>query len=123
MNKINWYTPKINNISKTLLNKNIKSNFISEGQFTKKLENKIEIFLKSKNVIMTSSGTSAIYLALRTLNVNKKDEIIIPNITYVATLNAVKLAGAKPIIVDVDLETSTIDSKDLKEKLAKGLKQ
>ena len=60
---------------------------------------------------MTSSGTSAIYLALRTLNVNKKDEIIIPNITYVATLNAVKLAGAKPIIVDVDLETSTIDSK------------
>ena len=72
-------------------------------------------FLKIKNVVMTSSGTSAIYLALRSLNIEKNDEIIVPNITYVATLNAVKLSGAKPVIVDVDLKTSTIDLNDLKK--------
>ena len=95
----------------------IASNFISEGSITQKLEVKIGKFLKIKNVIMTASGTSAIYLALRSLNVTNKDEIILPNITYVATLNAVKLTGAKPIIVDVDLETSTIDINDLKKKI------
>ena len=72
---------------------------------------------------MTASGTSAIYLALRSLNVTNKDEIILPNITYVATLNAVKLTGAKPIIVDVDLKTSTIDINDLKKKLIQELRQ
>ena len=49
---------------------------------------------------MTSSGTSAIYLALRSLDVKVNDEVIVPNITYVATLNAVKLTGAKPKIVE-----------------------
>ena len=117
MNKINWFTPKIDNINKSLLKSVIGSNFISEGRITQKLEVKISKFLKIKNVIMTGSGTSAIYLALRSLNVSNKDEIILPNITYVATLNAVKLTGAKPVIVDVDLETSTIDIKDLKKKI------
>ena len=117
MNKINWFTPKIDNINKSLLKSVISSNFISEGKITQKLEVKIGKFLKIKNVIMTASGTSAIYLALRSLNVTNKDEIILPNITYVATLNAVKLTGAKPVIVDVDLETSTIDVKDLKKKI------
>lgn len=117
MNKINWFTPKIDNINKSLLKTTLSSNFISEGKITQKLENKISKFLKINNVIMTASGTSAIYLALRSLNITDKDEIILPNITYVATLNAIKLTGAKPVIVDVDLETSTIDLKDLKKKI------
>ena len=55
---------------------------------------------------MTSSGTSAIYLVLDSLKIsNKTDEVIVPNITYVATLNAIKLTGAKPVIIDVDPKT------------------
>ena len=65
---------------------------------------------------MTSSGTSAIYLALRSLGIKVNDEVIVPNVTYVATLNAVKLTGAKPKIVEVNTLTSTIDLNDLKKK-------
>ena len=122
MNKINWFEPKINKVDKNLLNTAIKNNFISEGKITKNLEKKISKFLKIKNVVMTSSGTSAIYLALRSLNVSNNDEIILPNITYVATLNAIKLSGAKPVIVDVDIKTSTIDLNDLKKKVNKKTK-
>lgn len=122
MKKINWFEPKINKVNKNLLNSVIKHNFISEGIITKNLEKKISKFLKIKNVVMTSSGTSAIYLALRSLNIGYNDEIIVPNITYVATLNAVKLSGAKPVIVDVDLNTSTIDLNDLKKKITKKTK-
>lgn len=122
MKKINWFEPKIAERSKNLMISTLKSNFISEGEITKKLENKISKFLKIKNVIMTSSGTSSIYLALRTLDIGYKDEVIVPNMTYVATLNAVKQTGAKPILVDVDLETSTISLSDLKKKISKKTK-
>ena len=72
--------------------------------------------MKVRNVIMTSSGTSAIYLALRSLKIsNKTDEVIVPNITYVATLNAIKLTGAKPVIIDVDYENSLMSLEDLKK--------
>ena len=64
MNKINWFEPKINKVDKNLLNSAIKHNFISEGKITKNLEKKMSKFLNIKNVVMTSSGTSAIYLAL-----------------------------------------------------------
>ena len=82
---------------------------------TLKCEKELSKFLGTRNVIMTSSGTSAIYLALRSLDVKVNDEVIVPNITYVATLNAVKLTGAKPKIVEVNTQTSTIDLNDLKK--------
>ena len=122
MSKINWFEPKIDNYSKETLNKTIKSNFISEGKVTLNLERKLGAFLKINNVVMTSSGTSALYLALRSLNIKQGDEVIVPNITYVATINSVKLTGAKPIIVDVDKKTSTIDFEDLKKKINKKTK-
>ena len=64
---------------------------------------------------MTSSGTSALYLALRSLNISQKDEVILPNITYVATLNAVKLTGAKPVLADVNKNTSLLDLSEIKK--------
>ncbi len=123
MKKIKWFEPKIGNISKKILNSTIKNSFISEGHVTTLVEKKISNLMRVRNVIMTSSGTSAIYLALRSLKISKKtDEVIVPNITYVATLNAIKLAGAKPVIVDVDFENSLISLVDLKKKINKNTK-
>ena len=122
MKKINWYEPEINKFNYNILKSTIKSNFISEGKITSNLEKKISKFLNIDNVIMTSSGTSALYLALRAINVSSKDEIIVPNITYAATLNAVKMTGAVPILVDVDQKTSTIDIKNLKKNISRKTK-
>ncbi len=122
MKKINWYVPKINNYNNNYLNELIKTNFISEGKMTSRCEKALSKFLGAKNVIMTSSGTSAIYLALRSLGIKANDEVIVPNITYVATLNAVKLTGAKPKIVEVNTLTSTVELDDLKKKINKKTK-
>ena len=116
MKKINWFEPKINNLDYNILRSTFKNNFISEGKVTSFLEKKIAKFLKIKNVVMTSSGTSALYLALRSLNISQKDEVILPNITYVATLNAVKLTGAKPVLADVNKNTSLLDLSEIKKK-------
>ena len=68
MKKIKWFEPKISNISKKILNSTLKNSFISEGKVTSLVEKKISNLMKVRHVIMTSSGTSAIYLALRSLN-------------------------------------------------------
>ena len=65
MNKINWLTPKVDNINKSLLKSVIASNFISEGSITQKLEGKIGKFLQIINVLLTASGTSALQVGLR----------------------------------------------------------
>ncbi len=122
MKKISWFEPRVNDFSKKIFNSTIKRNFISEGNITSLLEKKISNFINIKNVIMTSSGTSAIYLALRSLKISNNDEVIIPNITYVATLNAVKLTGAKPVIIDVDPASCLMDYKQLKKKINKKTK-
>jgi perosamine synthetase len=57
---------------------------------------------------MTTSGTTALTLALMTLNLKPGDEIIVPNYTMIATVNAVKLNGATPVLVDVDPDTFTL---------------
>ena len=70
MKKIKWFEPKIGNISKKILNSTIKNSFISEGHVTTLVEKKISNLMRVRNVIMTSSGTSAIYLALRSLKIS-----------------------------------------------------
>lgn len=83
-------------------------NFVTEFKKTQELENMICNFTGSKYCCMTTSGTSALIISLLSLNISKNDDVIVPNYTMIATVNAVKIVGAKPIIVDVDTETGTI---------------
>jgi len=90
-------------------------NFITEFKQTEKLEKMICDYTGSKYCLMTTSGTSALIVSLLTLDLKPDDEVILPNYTMIATINAIKNAGGKPVIIDVDEKTFTI-SKDLVEK-------
>ena len=90
-------------------------NFVTEFKKTIELEQMICNFTGAKYCIMTTSGTSALILALLCLNIGKNDDVIVPNYTMIATINAIKLIGATPIIIDVASTTGTI-SKELIEK-------
>ena len=57
----------------------------------------------------TTSGTSALFMALSALDIGFGDEVIVPNVTFIATANAVKLTGAKPVLVDVEPGSLNID--------------
>lgn len=83
----------------------LESNFINEGEFTKNFEQKIAELVGAKYAIATTSCTIALFLALKALGVGKGDEVIVPDITFIATANAAELTGATPVLVDVEEAT------------------
>jgi perosamine synthetase len=90
-------------------------NFITEHKKTIELEKIICSYLNVKNCIMTTSCTSALILALMSLNLNNNDEVIVPNYTMIATVNCVKHLGLTPIIIDVDCETYSMTLEEIKK--------
>ena len=106
----------------SLIKRDIDSNFPNEGKFTKLFEKKLSILLKTKYVVTVTSGTIAIFLALKAVGIKKNDEVIVPDLTFQATANAVVLTGAKPILVDIDKKNLLIDEKSLIKKINKKTK-
>ena len=93
----------------------LEDNFITEHKKTEEFERMLCQYIGSKYCIMTTSGTSAIILALMSLNLNDGDEIIVPNYTMIATVNAVKFLNLVPVIIDVDKDTFTLNLEDIKK--------
>lgn len=81
----------------------INTGFVSSvGKFVSKFEDQICKITKSKFSIATSSGTSALHMVLHNFGIGKKDEVLLPSFTYVATANAVKYCNATPNFVDIE---------------------
>jgi dTDP-4-amino-4,6-dideoxygalactose transaminase len=85
-------------------------------------QKELEVYLGVKHVIPCGNGTDALQIALMALNLEKGDEIICPDFTFVATAEAVKLLGLKAIFVDVDKENFTIDIEDIKRAITSNTK-
>lgn len=105
-----------------LLKKTIDNNFPNEGKLTNKLEKEAKKILKSKYAVATTSGTAALYLSFKSIGIKDGDEVIIPNITFQATANAVKMAGAKIVLADIDPSTLLINLRSLKKLISKKTK-
>jgi perosamine synthetase len=84
------------------------TNFIMEFKKTEELEGLLCDYIGCKHAIMTTSGNMALILALMAYEFAPGDEIIVPNYTMIATINSIKMAGATPVIVDVDPTTLTM---------------
>ena len=83
----------------------IKKNWISSfGNYNKQFDKFLSKITKSKNVISVSSGTAALHLALRVLGVDKNQEVIVPSLTFVASVNVIKYLNSNPIFMDVDYD-------------------
>jgi perosamine synthetase len=80
----------------------------SRGKYIDTFEEKFSEYCDVKHGVATSNGTVAIHLALEALGVGKGDEVIVPDLTFAATINAVLYCGATPVIVDVDMDRWTI---------------
>jgi perosamine synthetase len=100
--KIPWWMPQIGGGEYALVKQVLDNNYTNQGPLTERFEAEIAKRLRTKRAIATNSGTVAIFLALKGLGVGAGDEVIVPDITYIATANAVTLAGATPVFVDVD---------------------
>jgi len=91
----------------------LDSNYLNDGAVTEEFERCIAKLVCAKYALSVTSGTAAITLALMGLDVKPGDEVIVPDITFVATANAVILAGARPVLVDVDRKTLNLDARVL----------
>lgn len=76
--------------------------WLTEHSITKKLEENIASYIDRRYAVAVPNGTIAIYLALKANGIGQGNRVAVPNITMVATINAVVWAGATPVLVDVD---------------------
>ncbi len=81
----------------------------SQGQYVRDFEKLFGEFIGSPHAVAVSNGTVALHLALVTLGIGPGDEVVVPDFTFVASINAILHAGATPVLVDVDPHTWTID--------------
>lgn len=87
----------------------------SSGKYITQFENGFSDFCETKYGVAVSNGTVAIHLALETLGVGVGDEVIIPDLTFAATINTVFHANATPVIVDVLEDSWCIDPKEIEK--------
>ncbi|MBX9570418.1 MAG: DegT/DnrJ/EryC1/StrS family aminotransferase [Candidatus Obscuribacterales bacterium] len=100
----------------------IESGFLNDGPLTEKFEAQIAEFLGVPYAVALTSCTAGLYLSLMALGIGHGDEVLVPDITFIATANAVKMTGAEPVLVDVDLETFCISADDAKKKITNRTK-
>lgn len=101
--RINQVEPLLTNSDILAVNKYLKSGgWLTEHNVTKTFENNIAHFVNRKFATAVPNGTIAIYLSLLAAGLGKNDKVAVPNLTMIATINAVLWAGAKPVLVDVD---------------------
>lgn len=116
---IPFYKPWLAELEKEYATKAIESTWISsQGEYLDRFEEEFARSVGAKYAVACNNGTAACHLALLANGIGPGDEVIVPNYTFIATLNAVKYCGATPIIVDVNnlswnivLEESLISEK------------
>jgi perosamine synthetase len=112
---------------KKYLNQCINSTFLAVGKFNDKFEKEISKYTKSKYCVSVVNGTSAIHISLKLLGCDNKHEILVPTLTFVGTVNAIKYTGAHPHFIDsqenfVNLDILKLDKYLSKISIKKGTK-
>ncbi len=116
-------TPLINKKDALSVFKSVQSGWISsEGPNVRIFEKKISKFLNRKFGCSVSSGTAALEIAIKSLGLKKNDEVIMPSFTIISNAIAIVKSSAKPILVDVDLNTWNIKIEDIEKKINKKTK-
>ena len=91
----------------------------SQGEYILKFEQALADYQNMEYAIVTSNCTTALHLSLKALGIGPGDEVICPDLTFIAPANMVVLSGAKLVLVDIHPETLTIDPDLLEEKITK----
>ena len=115
--------PHLPKKAKKYLNNCFDNNWISsQGSYIHKFEKALAKYHGIKYCIVTSSCTTALHMALKSININLGDEVICPDLTFIAPANMIILSGAKLKLVDVNFKTLAIDHKQIIKKITKKTK-
>ena len=114
------YEPKFIGNEKKYLIETIDSTFVSSvGKFVNEFEHKVAEYTGIKYAIATVNGTAALHISLKLSGVEQGTEVITQSLTFVATCNAIRYCGAKPVFIDVDRSTLGLSPQSLENFLEK----
>lgn len=114
------FRPYANEEEKKAVERVIDSRWWGLGPETEQFEKEFTKYLGAEYGIATNSGTAALHMALWSLGLKKKEEVIVPSFTFVSSVHAVKYVGGNPIFADIDRETLTLDPEDVEAKITEN---
>ncbi len=79
----------------------LQNNYIAEGPFAGQFRDKLQEIIGNPHGVLASNGTLALYLAMRALGIGPGDEVLVQDMTFIASANAVEMTGATPVFVDI----------------------
>jgi perosamine synthetase len=97
-----WFGPAMTGGELARLAGVLDRNFLNDGPVTREFEDAIAKRAGTRHAVAVTSGTAAISLALMAHGIGPDDEVIVPDLTFIATANAVRLAGGTPVLADVE---------------------
>lgn len=118
----NLVSQRFNGNEADYLNECLETGWISsQGRFVNLFEENFNNYCHTNYSVATSNGTSALHLALLALGIGEGDEVIVPDVTFAATINSVIYVGATPVIADVD-EYGVLTESSIEENISKKTK-
>lgn len=113
------YRPSLSGNEKKYVLECLESSWISsKGEFIAKFETEFARFIGVEHAASVSNGTVALHLALMALGIGPGDEVIVPTLTYVASVNAIRYCGAQPVFVDSVASTWQMSPEDVARKIS-----
>lgn len=111
---LNYGFPHLSLKDKNIVKNVLDSGYLTGGEHVKNFEKKLSKYFKSKYVSVCNSGTSALFLIAKSLNLSKNDIVIVPSLTFVASASAFRLNGAQILLTEVDPENGLLNVEYLK---------
>ena len=115
MHRISWWRTDFGQAEIDRVSDSIRHEHISQGAVTALFEESLGKMLDVPYVVATSSGSTALLMALMAINVGPGDEVIVPNRTWIATAHAPLLLGAKVVLIDVEADRPIIDVEQIEK--------
>lgn len=116
------YEPQLTGNESRYIQDCLDSTWISsKGQYLEKFETTFSDYVGMPSTTV-SNGTVALHLALLSLDIGPDDEVIVPSMTYIASVNAIKYVGATPVFIDCDSKTWQADPVEIEKKISKKTK-
>lgn len=119
---IPWWTVQTAGSELNNLKLVLESGYFNEGEVATNFEMRLAEIFGVTNVVVTTSGTAALFLALKSAGIQQGDLVGVPNLTFIATASAVKLAGGEVFLLDVDLVTMTVSNEEILRAKRSGVK-
>ena len=120
--RIPWYIPDFDAADAEAVKQVVLSGYVNQGPVTRAFDDEVKNYFDIEYAVTTPSGTTSLSLALMALGIGHGDTVLIPDLTFIGTAGAVRLAGAEPILADVNPHDFNLDPDDAKKRIQPSTK-